>query len=399
MFFKQRLVYIVLATLLALTESSVARAQEIAQAESGKPVFLNGVDANYWLYLATEKYDSADWSAVARKDGKQNWYQGDQEVNLLEFLHEKGVNAFRIRLWVNEDGPHGLRYATETAIAAQRNGFRPHLVIFLSDGWADFTRQPRPRIWKELDTEELRRTVRDYCAGVVKHFQDNGVEIDTYAIGNEIDLGICGAFPPSFAQVSDEERIKAWTESAEIIKAAIAGVKSADPDGKIMLHIAMTWVYDFALAFFGFMSNHGVDFDYIGLSYYPSSPAMESNNTIKSIDFFVNGLYDHFKRPIIIAEYAFPHTADLSKALFKDWNRSVYGYEPTETGQRAMLSAFLKWAAKNPHVHGAYYWSPEWYVPGDSSSESGWGPMCLFGPDGKALPAIVGFSTTVSNSF
>jgi hypothetical protein len=34
-----------------------------------KLIFRNGIDANYWLYLATDKYDSADWSDVAWKSG------------------------------------------------------------------------------------------------------------------------------------------------------------------------------------------------------------------------------------------------------------------------------------------------------------------------------------------
>ncbi len=50
-----------------------------------------------------------------------------------------------------------------------------------------------------------------------------------------------------------------------------------------------------------------------------------------------------------------------------------------------MLERFLTWAAGNPRLAGAFYWSPEWFVPGE---ESGWGPMALFGPDGAALPAV-----------
>ena len=359
-------------------------------------MFHNGVDANYWLYLATEKYDSADWSNVAWKSGNQpqKWYDGDREIDLFDFLHEKGVNAFRIRLWVSEEGPSGLKYATEIAHRAQQSGLKPHLVIFLSDKWADFTKQPRPKSWRELDSASLKQAVYRYCRDVVQHFQAEGIDLEVVAIGNETDFGICGAFPPSIQGVSDADRISAWTESAEIIKAAISGVKAANPGAKIMLHIAMTWVYDFALGYFGFMSQQGVPFDYMGLSYYPSSPAMGEMRTIEAIDTFVTRLYAQFKRPIIIPEYAFPHTSDFTHALFKDWNLPVYGYEPTPEGQKLMLSTFLNWARKHPHVHGVYYWSPEWYTPGDANVEAGWGPMSLFGPDGKALPAVESFSTT-----
>lgn len=402
MLFKQKLAYMALGGLLIMEQWSssiitgMATAQNIAE-EEGKPMFRNGIDANYWLYLATERYDSADWSDVAWKNGTQKWSAGNKEIKLFDFLHEKGVNAFRIRLWVSEDGPHGLKYATEIAHAARESGLKPYLVIFLSDRWADFTKQPRPKIWSKLDPEALKQTVRDYCAEIVEHFQHEGIEIDMYEIGNEIDFGICGAFPPSIQSVSDMDRIKAWTESAGIIKAAIAGVKSADPNGKIILHIAMTWVYDFALGYFGFMSRHGVEFDYIGLSYYPSSPAMKEMRTIAALDSFVSKLYSQFRRPIIIAEYAFPHTADLTHAFFKDWNHPVYGYDPTPEGQKLMLSTFLDWARRHPHVYGTYYWSPEWYVPSHSPGEAGWGPMCLFGADGKALPAVESFSKGALN--
>jgi arabinogalactan endo-1,4-beta-galactosidase len=358
-----------------------------------KVMFHNGVDANYWLYLATDKYDSADQSNVAWRSGNipQKWYEGDKEIDLFDFLHEKGVNAFRIRLWVSENGESGLKYATAIAHKAQKGGFKPYLVIFLSDQWAALTKQPRPQIWSELDPEALKQTVRQYAREVVRHFQNESIQLDIYAIGNETDFGICGAFPPSIKEVSNADRIKAWTESAEIIKAAIAGVKESNPNGKIVLHVA-TWAYDFVREYFGFMTQQGIAFDYIGLSYYPSSPAMREMRTIAAVDAFVNRLYKKFKHPIIIAEYAFPHTSEFTHAFFKNWNLPVYGYELTPEGQKLMLTTFLNWARKHPHIHGAYYWSPEWYMPNEFHVEAGWGPMCLFGPDGRALPAVESFS-------
>ena len=102
-------------------------------------------------------------------------------------------------------------YATESTHQAQKSGLKPYLVIFLSDRWADFTKQPRPKSWGELDPEALKQTVRRYCQDVVRHFQSEGIQLDMYAIGNETDLGICGAFPSSIQDVSDSKRIKAWT--------------------------------------------------------------------------------------------------------------------------------------------------------------------------------------------
>lgn len=363
-----------------------------------KPMFRTGIDANYWLYLATNKYDSTNWDGVAWKDenSKQKWYDSNKEVSLFKYLHEKGVDAFRIRLWVNEDGPSGLRYATEIAHAAQDNGLKPYLVIFLSDKWTDISKQPMPTIWNELNTEELKSTVYQYSKRVTEHFQKEGIDIDMYEIGNETDFGICGVFPPSLDNLSEEKRMEYWAQAASIMKSCISGIKDANPNGKIMLHIAVSWSYDFALGYFKFMDSNQVPFDYIGLSYYPSSPVMQQFRitTIEAIDSLVNRLYSQLKRPIFFPEYAFPHTKDQSHAFFKDWNNPVYGYEATLEGQKSMLRTFLNWARKHPHIYGAYYWSPEWYIPKDKDKgvETGWAPMCLFATDGNALPAVDSFA-------
>jgi arabinogalactan endo-1,4-beta-galactosidase len=97
-----------------------------------KVMFRNGVDANYWLYLVTDEYDSADESIVAWKGGNipRKWYEGDKEIDPFDFLHEKGVNAFRLRLWVSENRESGLKYATAIARKAQKSGLKPYLVLF-----------------------------------------------------------------------------------------------------------------------------------------------------------------------------------------------------------------------------------------------------------------------------
>ena len=60
MFYNQRLEYIVLAILLAFIGSFIA---EAARAE--EPVFLNGIDANYWLYLPAIHQAKSDGAPCA----------------------------------------------------------------------------------------------------------------------------------------------------------------------------------------------------------------------------------------------------------------------------------------------------------------------------------------------
>jgi len=70
--------------------------------------------------------------------------------DLFEQLRAAGCDAFRIRLWTGDEEPHGLNYATAVAQRAQRAGLKPYLVIFLSENWSDYVKQPAPKIWKDL---------------------------------------------------------------------------------------------------------------------------------------------------------------------------------------------------------------------------------------------------------
>ncbi len=87
------------------------------QPAAAERLFLNGVDANYWLYCSTTAYDSPAWAERVWKKTVpvQTWRDGARAIEPLPFLHERGVNAFRVRVWVGEDGPHGLAYALATA--------------------------------------------------------------------------------------------------------------------------------------------------------------------------------------------------------------------------------------------------------------------------------------------
>src|ERR1700734_653952 len=100
---------------------------------------LIGIDSNYALDLATR--------------GK-TWKVRSEPVDTCELFAKNGCQYARIRLWVGEEEINRLTYATETARRAKEAGLKPYLVIFLSDEWADFVKQPAPDIWKKLTPEK-----------------------------------------------------------------------------------------------------------------------------------------------------------------------------------------------------------------------------------------------------
>ena len=140
---------------------------------------LIGIDSNYALDMATRN---------------KAWKDRSEPVDPFELFAKNGCQNARIRLWVGEDGINRLTYATQTARHAKQAGLKPYLVIFLSDDWADFVKQPAPAVWKKLTPEKKLAAVAEYTESVVSHMARNGVDIDTFEIGNEIDFGICGEF-------------------------------------------------------------------------------------------------------------------------------------------------------------------------------------------------------------
>jgi arabinogalactan endo-1,4-beta-galactosidase len=333
-----------------------------------KEGFRVGVDANF--ISQGEQLNHGFWV-------------GQQRVDPLELFVANGANSFRLRLWVGEEGESKLNYATELAQRAQQAGLKPYVVLFLTEGWADVNKQPAPVAWADLPINERADAIQQYCYETTQHFLNQGIKMDFYEIGNEIDYGICGIFgDTSHPRDVVSLRNDIWADEASLIQAAIEGVKKADPEAHILLHIASSWDPVLASAFFGAMVDFGVDYDYMGLSYYPSAfGVVAASRLCKTLDI----LNAEIGKPIIIAETAYP-AEPPSGGLFGDWRRALPGYPLTPEGQAWWLSDMLKGMRSRGDVLGVYVFSPGFWFSGDL-----WGPFALFDSEGNARPAIVSF--------
>ncbi len=205
-------------------------------AEPERRDFMLGVDANYALDM--EAHGS-------------RWKWDGEEQELFAGMEKAGARWLRVRLWTSDEGVNGKDYATAEVERATKAGLNPYLVIFLSENWADLTKQPAPAPWKKLSLEERAEAVRKYSRDIVSHFCAHGLTSHLYEIGNEIDYGICGVFPGKHAKKNPEHLSnRVWPDAAKLILACQRGVKEADPKARFILHIAHWWDADFSTAFF-----------------------------------------------------------------------------------------------------------------------------------------------------
>lgn len=328
-----------------------------------------GVDANYSLDLEANG---------------TRWKWNGQEKDLFAGIHEQGARWFRVRLWTGDEGVNGKAYATKIVERASKAGLTPYLVIFLSDIWADLTKQPAPPVWKDLPLDQRAEAIRKYARETVTHFRAHGLTSHLYEIGNEIDYGICGAYPGKHAKKTPEHlQNRNWPDAAKLILASEAGVHEADPDAKFMLHIAHWWDADFCTAFFKFMQDRQVQVDYCGITYFPSSN-IGNSLTLDQFVSVVERVANEIKRPIVIPETGYPSTPDFH-GQFARWRKEVPGYPLTPEGQQNWTRDFFKFCLTNPKIAGAFYWSPEW------CGEGMWKAFALFDVDGNAKPAWSAF--------
>lgn len=329
-----------------------------------------GVDTNYSLGM--------------EKEGK-TWAWDGRQQDLFRGMAKQGVQGLRVRLWTGDEGNNGKNYATEVVRRALDAGLEPYLVIFLSEDWADMMKQPLPAIWKDLDLEARCEAVKKYSRDIVTHFRKEGLRSHLYEIGNEIDYGICGIYPSKGAKKNPASLSRScWPDAAKIIRAAEQGVKEADPEAKFLLHIAHWWDPEFCVAFFRHMLDAGVQVDYAGLSYFPSS---NIGGSIEMDQFgaVVTRLNKEINRPIIVPETAYPSTSNFT-GQFSRWKKSSPGYPLSDDGQRQWVQDFLDFCAHHPAIASVYYWSPEWH------GEGMWKAFALFDVSGQARPAWQSFA-------
>jgi len=351
---------------------------------------------------------------VFRQDGKT----GD----LVEILARNGVNAARLRLWLDPFGENGVPYGGGTcdlpcvmrlAARAKAQGMRFLLDLHYSDFWCDPGRQLSPKAWAGLGTDELAGKIFGYTKRTLQMLRNAGLEPDMVQVGNEITNGML--WPAG--KLSDPEPGKPRTgfgALAKLVGAGCAAVRDAS-GAKILLHLERSGDNAVWREWFDEMLSRGVEFDVIGASYYPYW-----HGTFESLQANLNDMIARYGKDVMIAETAYAFTSrhfDSQRTganlvindATKCFDGSPAPYPLTLDGQRRFVRSLLALVKglDGGHGKGVYYWEPAWLpLPGSTwASEAAreymhetgkpggneWANQCIFDYDGNATPALKEF--------
>ncbi len=333
-----------------------------------------------------EFYHGVDISFLPQQldQGMRVYDRDGKETEIFALLKKYGVNAVRLRLWhtpenVKESGGYcNLKHTLQMAEKIRENGMSFLLDFHYSDFWADPANQKKPAAWEGLDRRDLEKAVYVYTRDTLRAFDDQGTLPDMVQIGNEIRSGLL--FP--------EGELPDYQGMTALVNAGIQGARdAAGPDRmKVMLHLDQGGRYDWLKGWFqGAMEQGLLDFDLIGLSYYPFW-----HGTYMDLKNSMTRLLGDYGKPIFIVENAYAWRRS-ERGFIDEQQIRLSGLPASPEGQRRELEAVMHLIASLPdHMgKGLYYWEPL-CVP--EPGQGGWAEnMGLLDEQGRVLEGILAF--------
>ncbi|MCL3781535.1 arabinogalactan endo-1,4-beta-galactosidase [Prolixibacteraceae bacterium JC049] len=311
------------------------------------------------------------------KEGTQFFNASNVAQNFLSILKENGVNTIRLKLWVDPiDGNSGMAEVNEFSTRLRSLGFKLWLTVHYSDTWADPGKQILPKRWKSLSYVQLKDSVASYTQRVVRKLKPDFIQI-----GNEVNSG----FLHPHGKMQDNKQ-----QFIELLKIGSRSVREINKNAKIMIHFAgvknANWFFE---------QIKEVDYDIIGLSYYP----IWHGKAIDGLAGDLNDLSERYQKEIIIAETAYPFTLG-----WNDWTNNIVGsekdlilpdYTATPEGQKKFIERIKQIITTDVNRGiGFCYWGAELVAWRGKEAKDGspWENQALFDFDFKALPVMEAFN-------
>ena len=246
-----------------------------------------------------QKMIGADISFLPQLEGRgMKFYDNGVEQDAINILKNHGFNYIRLRIFVNPENQQGYSLVQDycgldsTLIMARRikdAGLNFLLDFHYSDTWADPQKQFKPKAWEGLDFDELKAAFKEYTKSVLLKMKEQGTLPDMVQVGNEINHGI----------VWPDGHIANLDNLAELLNAGTEACREVGPGIKVMMHLALGGQNEEAVFWFDNMIARGVEFDIIGLSYYP-----RWHCTLDDLDFNMRDLIKRYGKDVNVVEYS-----------------------------------------------------------------------------------------------
>ncbi len=316
--------FVILCTAVGCSKSGNNQPQQQQQdttykAPTVSSSFIKGADVSWVTQMEASSYKFYNTSG--------------QQQDLFALMGSVGVNAIRLRAWVNpSDGWCNTADVVKKAIRAKNAGMKVLIDFHYSDSWADPGKQPTPAAWSALNFTDMKTALYNYTVHVMDTLQTNGITPDWVQVGNEVDDGML--WPTGLATSS-------MANFAGFVLTGYNAVKSVSPSTKVIVHVSNGFNNSLFRYVFDGLKSNGAKWDIIGMSLYPTTANYTSLDAQCLAN--INDMVSRYGTPCMIVEA---------------------GMESDQPGiTRSFLTDIITKvnSVANGNGLGVWYWEPEAY--------------------------------------
>lgn len=318
-------------------------------------------------------------------------------------LAECGVNLIRLRLWNDPYSEAGEAYGgggndLNTTVRLARRAADQGLAFLLdfhySDFWADPAKQFKPKAWTHLHGDPLCHAVYRYTKETLQRLRQEGLLPQMVQVGNEITNGLLW---PDGHRDREEDMMA-------LLKAGIRAVRETDKSIRIVLHLDFGTDNRLYRSWFSQAQDWGLDYDVIGMSYYPFW-----NGPLEQLIHNMDDISRAFQKDVMVVETSIGYTTDplgCSAMLYSKELEQKTPYPGTKAGQEAFLQTLVRAVrgVRDGRGAGVIYWEPAWlpfpdcawakpvgcsYMHDTAELGNSWANQALFDQQGHANPALM----------
>jgi arabinogalactan endo-1,4-beta-galactosidase len=335
---------------------------------------LPGVDISF-----VEMFESA--GVIYRNE------QG-QPTDLFQIMEDNSVNIIRLRLFTSNEeqarrDPYDYGNTLNLTLRLARR-IKTHKLQFMldfhySDTWADPGHQTKPSAWANLPFEQLKNALYNYTQDSLRAFVEQDTIPQYIQIGNEITNGML--WPDGYPGPDNN-----WTQFMTLLNAASQAVRTVLKDQtKIVIHTTYSTDWPGAKHFYDHVIGT-IDFDVIGLSYYP-----QWHGKLSLLGPCLEQISANYDKQIFIAETDYRWTVDK---YVNDSMKNLTGFDETPEGQMqyAEYVGQIIVNSTNPKREpGIFWWGTEYMAQKRYTNLAGYELRSFFNSSGVALPIVQAF--------
>ena len=331
---------------------------------------------------AETRYVGGDISALPLYEQYNSPYKDVKGSNISDlltwFVQDCGWNTFRVRIFVNPTKKdHGgtsnptvcqdLAFVTTLGQRIKDAGAYFMLDFHYSDTWVDATHIQAPAAWKGASDAAMADSIAAYTRRVLTTLKDSNATPDLVQVGNEIMYGLCGIQVHPYEKSGDN-----WTGYLGLLKAGCNTVREVCPNAQIIIHTDRPTNTGYNSFYYNKLVKGGVDFDVIGLSYYPFWHGYLTAEQVKNKDDknnLVNAIHNlktlFPAKRVQIVECAYN---------FQWWPSSGVNFDTRDAwtcdvaGQYKFVKDLVDALKPLENVDGINYWFPEEAGNGDKGN-------------------------------